>query len=123
MSTERRNGSGRVTKKIPKSKRKRLAQYFNHQTGKSQRVAARKFGITQAYVCQILQAEGVRCRKKEKIPDRTEQQAAAERPKCRNLAKKYQNEEIILCDETYLTLANSTLIKVPQIINRSWSDI
>ncbi len=66
VSAERRKGSGRVTKKIPKSKRKRPAQYFDHQTGKSQRVAARKFGITQAYVCQILQAKGVRCRKKEK---------------------------------------------------------
>ncbi len=77
--------------KMPLKKVKRLKAYFDHKTGVSQRKAARKFGISVGYVNKLLKSNQlgciVKCRKKIKIPDRSEVQR-----------------------ESYFTLSHSSLV-------------
>ena len=58
IGPERRKGSGRPAIKMPPKQIKRLQQDFDHKDGKSQRDAARKFQITQPYVCKLLKFSG-----------------------------------------------------------------
>ena len=50
-------------------------EHFDHKDGKSQREAARKFQITQPYVCKLLKDLSIDFRAKKTIPYRYEQQA------------------------------------------------
>ena len=105
----RRVGSGRIPVKMPKEKIARLARQFDHKDGKSQRSAAREYGIDQSYVCKLLKGLSIKCRTKKTIPDRTLAQAAAAKSKCRILAEKYKGFQWILDDESYFTLSHSSL--------------
>ena len=105
----RRVGSGRIPVKMPKEKIARLARQFDHKDGKSQRSAAREYGIDQSYVCKLLKGLSIKCRTKKTIPDRTLAQAAAAKSKCRILAEKYKGFQWILDDKSYFTLSHSSL--------------
>jgi transposase len=109
VGAKRRPGQGRIARKMPKTKVKRLLKYFNHHQGRSQRKAARKFNIAQPYVHTLLRKGGIKCRKKKTIPDRSESQALAAKGKCRILIEKYRDRHWILDDESYFTLSNSSL--------------
>jgi hypothetical protein len=109
ISPKRRSGQGRPVRKMPKAKVKRLRRSFDHKQGKSQRIAARKYNITQCYVSKILKASSIKCRKKNTIPKRTEAQAVAAKTKSRLIYEKYRNFEWILDDESYFTLSHSTI--------------
>ena len=74
IPAERKKGSGTITKKMTQKKIKQLKKAFNHQDKMSQRQAGRKFGISQPMVAKILKKNQIKCRKKLKIPDRTEKQ-------------------------------------------------
>ena len=106
---ERRKGQGRIAKKMPPGKVRNLGRQFNHKHGKSQRKAARKFGIDPSYVNKLLKSMSIDCRRKQLIPDRSEQQAKDAKPKCKILTEKYKNREWILDDESYFTLSHSTI--------------
>ena len=54
ISVERKSGSGRIAKKMPKPKIKMLKEYFDNKDGISQRIAAKKFKISQSYVNFLL---------------------------------------------------------------------
>jgi DNA-binding protein len=49
------------------------------------------------------------CRKKQRIPDRSEKQAIEAKKKCRILLKKYPNFCWIMDDESYFTLSHSSI--------------
>ena len=51
---ERKAESGRIAKKMPKSKVTMLKTIFDHQDGNSLRQVARKFSILQSYVNNYL---------------------------------------------------------------------
>ena len=109
IGAKRRPGQGNTAKKMPIKSVKRLQKFFDHSHGKSQRKGARKFNISQTYVYKLLNKGGIKCRKKQTIPDRSEAQMRAARPKCRRLIENYRNHEWILDDESYFTLSHSTL--------------
>ena len=109
IGPERRKGSGRPVKKMPPKQIKLLQRHFDHKDGKSQREAARKFQITQPYVCKLLKDLSIDCRAKITIPDRTEQQAKDAKTKCRIISEKYKNRVWILDDESYFPLSHRTI--------------
>jgi transposase len=105
----RRVGSGRIALKMPREKVRRLARQFDQKDGKSQKAAAREYEIDQSYVCKLLKGLKIKCRTKKTIPDRTLEQAAAAKTKCRIITEKYKNFQWILDDESYFTLSHSSL--------------
>jgi hypothetical protein len=68
----------------------RLKKDFKDKAGISKRQSARKFNVSQQRVCQLLQNNSIRARKKKKIPSRTEQKKIVARAKCGNLYLKNQ---------------------------------
>ena len=109
LGYERRKGQGRIAKKMPPEKLRKLRRKFDHKDGKSQRKAADEFRLSQSYLNKLLKNISIDCRRKQVIPDRNEQQAKAAKPKCKILMKKYKNREWILDDESYFTLSHSTI--------------
>ena len=91
---------------MPREKVRRLARQFDQKDGKSQRAAAREYEIDQSYVCKLLKGLKIKCRTKKTIPDRTLEQAAAAKTKCRIITEKYKNFQWILDDESYFTLSH-----------------
>jgi hypothetical protein len=107
---KRVQGSGRVAKKMNKKAIDRLKKMFNHRDGVSQRQAARKFGCNQSHICRTLAKKtSIRVCKKKKIPLRTDDQRERIRICCDRLYRKLQGKSCILDDESYFTLAHSTL--------------
>lgn len=110
ITIERIKGSGRIAKKMPKAKVKQLKAMFDHKDGRSQPMIAKKFNISQQYVSKLLKTKTtIVCRKKIKIPNRTDQHASNARYNCSTLLRKYKNFEWIIDDESYFTLKHSTI--------------
>lgn len=106
---ESRHG-GRTSLIFDKKGLKKLTEMMDNTSGVSQAQAAAKFGCTQQYVSQTLREKtSIRRYRKKTIPDRTEAQKMAAQPKCSTLVHKYRNFEWILDDESYFTLANTTI--------------
>jgi hypothetical protein len=79
----------------------------------SQRKASRKFEISVGYVNKLLKSDQlgciVKCRKKIKIPDRSEVQKLMAKRKCRNLTKKFAKNDWVIDNESYFNLSHSYL--------------
>ena len=103
-----------VRPKMPLKKVKRLKAYFDHKTGVFERKAARKFGISVGYVNKLLKTDQlgciVKCRKKIKIPDRSEVQKLMAKRKCRNLTEKFAKHDWVIDDESYFGLSHGSLV-------------
>ena len=107
---ERVKGSGRIAKKMKKKDVKRIKNMFDHRDAVSQSQAARKFDCTQQYISKTLRTKtSIRLRKKKTIPKRTDDQRARARPRCGRLYAKLQTKACIIDDESYFTLAHSTI--------------
>jgi hypothetical protein len=109
FSTERKQGSGPIAKKITKVQLNKLKKAFDHKDNISQSQAAKKFDITQQYVSNLLEKLQITPRKKMKIPERTEVQKKVARAKCGNLYLKNPNISWILDDESYFTLSHGKI--------------
>ena len=53
IGAERKKGQGRVAIKMTSANKDKIKRFFDHKTGRSQSAAARKFDITQPYVCNL----------------------------------------------------------------------
>ena len=107
---ERISGSGRLPKKMPRKQIKRLEKLIDHKDGISQRGLAKRFNISQSYVCKIINSKtNIRYHKKKKVPKRTPVQKAAVRPKCRRLISIFRKKFVIIDDESYFGLSNTEL--------------
>lgn len=107
---QRASGSGRVAKIMTPTAIRQLTRLFDHKCGISQRQAARKFKCSQPYVNQTIKRKtNIKCRAKKIIPDRTEAQKAAAKIRCGRLYRTLQNLAVIMDDESYFTLAHSTI--------------
>jgi transcriptional regulator with XRE-family HTH domain len=106
----RKIGSGRIPVFATKATITRVKKIFNHRSGCSQRKAARKLGSSQSTISRILKERTeIVCRKRTKRPLLSDKQKLAARPKCRRLHQDYKGDDFILDDESYFTLANTTL--------------
>ena len=110
ISYERKVGSGRPVIKMSKLKVKRLKQRIDHRDGISQTKLAKVFDVSHQYISKIIRTKtGIRYRKKIRVPNRSEQQKSAVRPKCRRLVDIFRKKEVILDDESYFGLSNCQL--------------
>ena len=108
--TARFIGTGRPIKIATKSNIRRIKNFFNQRSSRSQTKCAGKVGCHQTYVGRILMKYTmVGCRKKHKRPYQTHQQSKAMRPKCRRLLCRYRETDFIIDDESYFTLSNTSL--------------
>ena len=108
--TNKRKGGGRIAKKMPSKKVSQLKKIFDHKNGISQRQAAAKFQVTQAYICQLLKNKSdIVCRKRIKIPARSEQQITEAKTKSATMVRKYKDFDFIIDDESYFTLSHSSI--------------
>jgi transposase len=88
----------------------KLKRMFNNKDGVSQTQASRRFDCSQPYICHILKHKTeIRFHKKKNIPSRDDGQLAKIKPRCRFLYRNFRNFQFILDDESYFTLANTTL--------------
>ena len=107
---QRVTGSGHKATVMTKKNIEKLRIMFDHKDNISQRQAARKFGCTHPHICNTLKLKtSVRARKKIKIPKRSEQQMAWTRTKCSRLYEILKNRKCILDDESYFTLAHTSI--------------
>ena len=106
----RKPGSGHKATIMTKKAIQKLVSMFDHKCGISQTQAARKFNCSQKHICKTLATKTqMRTRKKMKIPMRSEKQKALARTKCSRLFQKLQNRTCIIDDESYFTLAHTSL--------------
>jgi hypothetical protein len=106
---ERKKGSGHPTTIATKANIKKITKMLNHTT-LTHTYVAKKMKCTRQHIEYILKKyTNIKSRKKIRKPKRTAAQLKAAKPKCRKLYEKYKNFTIILDDESYFTLSNSTL--------------
>ncbi|KAL4492613.1 hypothetical protein ABPG72_007726 [Tetrahymena utriculariae] len=109
-SAKRKQGSGRVAKKIDKKNFKKLLKLFNHSDTISLRQAGRKFDCHHSNISKTLKKHtSIRLRKKQKIPKRSETQQDMAKVKCGRLYRKFKDKKWILDDESYFTLSHGTI--------------
>ena len=107
---DRKVGSGRKTKIASLANIRRLKDYFNNKSGRSQKKVANRLKTSQQYVSHILRKyTAIRTFKKRRRPLLTPLQKKAARPKCRKLYQKYLKRDFVLDDESYFTKSNTTL--------------
>ena len=104
---ERKAGSGRKSVKMTTQMEKKLIRKAQHKIGVSTRNLARQFGISQAYVRKILKKAGVTYRKRQKVPELTENQQQKQKTRLRKLARTEMSlkctKQIVMDDESYFT--------------------
>ena len=109
-SLERKIGSGRPAKIASKANIAKVKKHFNNRSGRSQRKFAKKLNCHHTTIGRILKKfSDITCKKKLKKPLMTEQQKKKARPKCRKLVEKYRKIDFLMDNESYFTLANTTL--------------
>lgn len=109
-STARIIASGRPAKIATKRNIRRIANFFNHRSGRSQKNCAGRLGCHRTWIGRILKKHtAIRCRKKIKQAYQTAIQRQTTRPKCRRLLQANRENDFIIDDESYFTLSNSTL--------------
>ena len=75
----------------------------------SQRKLAGCFKCTQSYGNRVIKSMGMQKYKKQKIPDRSDQQKLVNRAKCATLCRKNRDREWILDDKSCFTKTHSTI--------------
>lgn len=107
---QRVQGSGRPARIMTKTNVKRLKTLFDHKDSISQRQAANRFKCNQSHISKTLKKKtAIRARKKTTIPKRNEQQRGVAQTKCARLHHNYGGRDFIMDDESYFTLAHSSI--------------
>ena len=88
---------------------KKLKRLVNNQDDVSKIKLVGRFQCTQSCVNRVIKSIGIQKYKKQKIPDRSDQQKLVNRAKCATLYRKYRDREWILDDESYFTKTHSTI--------------
>ena len=110
IGPEREVGSGRKAIKMPAKEIKRLKKSIDQKDGVSQHGLAKRFHVSQPFICKIiLQKTSIRYLKKTKTPKRTPAQKAAVRSKCCSLVSIFQKKIVIIDDESYFYLSNTSI--------------
>jgi transposase len=104
-----KKSSGRPPKIFTKRAKAKLKRLTNNKSGISQRKLASRFKCSQKLVLLALRDMSIYRWKKKKIPDRTDAQIKAARPKCSALYRKYGLLDWILDDESYFTFRHSSI--------------
>lgn len=107
---KRVQGSGHIATKMSVNNIKRLKVMFDHRDGISQSQAARKFNCSQQFISLTLKNKtGISVYKKTVIPKRNERQVEVIRVRSDRLYRKLLDKQCIIDDESYFTLAHSSI--------------
>jgi transposase len=110
VGADRKKGTGGKAVKITQQQLQKVKKVFENSDSCSLRLAARKFGVSPSYLCNILKNKtNLRFRRKQTIPKRSENQIQLAKPKCGRLMRKFSNHAFILDDESYFTLSHTTI--------------
>jgi len=112
-TTKRSSGSGRIPIKMPYTRVRTLVNSATTSQSFTQRVVARKYGISQQFVCKILHSKGIRSYKKEKMSKVSEKQVTIQKLRIdrlyRLILSKKPEPLFILDDESYFTFSGSNM--------------
>lgn len=103
----RKPGSGRPAVIMDKKGIKYLKKAFSDKDNISQSSAASKLNSSQQHVSKTLKKVGLRCLKKTRAPEYTEEQIANVKRQTRWMAKHYAGKSLILDDESYFPLSKT----------------
>jgi hypothetical protein len=93
VGADRKKGTGR---KAVKQQLQKVKKVFENSDSCSLRLAARKFGVSPSYLCNIPKNKtNLRFRRKQTIPKRSENQIQLAKPKCGRLMRKFSNHAFI----------------------------
>ena len=99
-----KNGRVRKPKIMTKKNLGISKRLTNNKSGISQQQLASRFKFTQSFINKTLKTKiDIVCRKKQKIPDTSDQQKALPISKCSTLSRKYKNHVLIMDDQSYFT--------------------
>ena len=108
-SVERKTGSGRKPTIMIKKSLVKLKKMFNNKDDFSQSQAANEFGCSQQYISKKLKESGIKRYKKKKAPYYKDQEAIDKVKKnSRWVHENSRGKDLVLDDEKYFTLSNST---------------
>ena len=107
---ERKKGSGRPSN-ISKADERKIKKMLNNKTGMSQRKIANNLGVGVATVNRNIKKQGIKYRKRKRVPKATEGQKERQIERLKILcAGKFSfedNRDIIMDDESYLTFSGA----------------
>jgi len=113
QAMDRTPGFGRCRYKLTNGQVEKILTMAEEQIGSSQRVIARKFGISQRYVGKLIKKSGMKYKKREQRPSITEAQEERQKVRLNKLARGLMTPskhlEIIEDDGTYLQLKDGTI--------------
>lgn len=103
--TKRKKGSGRPAVKLPSAARKRLVKAASDKKAISTRKLGKRYGVHHSYVSKVLKESNVKYYKREKAPDTTPEQEAAQRTRSRRLSRDFlparSTRKVVMDDESY----------------------
>lgn len=102
---ERKSGSGRIPSIMTPANLRNLERQFNNKDGFSQNDAAKKYGCSQQFISKTLKTLKIKCRKKQKSPEYSEDQIKLVKQQCGWMVRNYRQKKFILDDESYFTLS------------------
>jgi transposase len=109
LPASRQSGSGGSNRKMTTRKKAALKRAMDNKDGISQRQAAQRFQCSQPTINRTLKKLGIKARKKQRIPQRTEKQQSDAKKLCGRLYRKFSKAAWIIDDESYFTLSHSTV--------------
>lgn len=110
LPAKRISGTGRKAKIFTIKKLDSLQKMVNNSDSATIRTAARKFGASPTWTHVVMKTKlGINYRRKQTIPDRSEEQKAVAKTKSGRLYRKFSKRAFVLDDESYFTLSHSSI--------------
>jgi hypothetical protein len=110
-TSDRKPGSGGHNKVMTNTPLKKLVKAVNHKTGVSQRKLAAKFKVSQRTINKVLKKQQVIYFKRKRVPKVTPEQMPRQKVRLgkmrRDLHSNFDDDQIVLDDESYLALTGS----------------
>lgn len=106
---KRLQGCGRKPKIMDQKGIRKLKGKFSNSDNISQRDAAKEFKCSQSYICRSLKKLQIKCRKKQRSPEYTEEQIQRIKTQCRWMTTNYAGKSLVLDDESYFPLSKSQM--------------
>jgi transposase len=97
-------GSGGHNKRLSNSQRGAIARWLENKKGVSLRQQAKKYGVSDWTIRNVIHERGLCCYKRQKAPQYTTEQLQATKTKAGKLLPVLRNKKIIMDDETYFRL-------------------
>jgi hypothetical protein len=108
-TTVRKCGSGGHNKKLSTASRAAIVRSNLNKVGVSLRQLARKNNVNPSTMCRLFKSKGVKCYKRERAPQYTEEQIERVKRNARKLVATFQGRTVLVDDESYFKLKSDIL--------------